>query len=242
MLNGICIYASEIKGGELFIRNCQLFTRSDPSAVFRGIIDVGGNSSAITSSADETLSLIVENNYVYADALAAGTSFMTVVNSGSSAFVNIYIDGLRADVNAMGGVLRTRLDSGIANSQAIVVDNISNFPSGTNLHVAQGGAYLNKPQRLMRQTGTSSLTASSGTDSAVSPIQMLRYVYPRRPQCSATAASSTALVYNGNRTVLAGVYLNDTDRIRTFIATGDGVNWNATATTNVDWQVGIDEI
>lgn len=160
---GMCIYASEIKGGELFIRNCKLFTKSDPSTISRGIVDVGGDSNPITASTTNTVSLIVENNYVYADAASASTDFMIVSNASSLAYINIYIDGLRATVNAMGGILRTRLDSGTAYSQAIVIDNISNFPAGTYFHTSQGGAYTNKPHRLMSQSGYLDMVATSGT-------------------------------------------------------------------------------
>jgi len=125
--NGSVIYAGEIKGGMLYVRNSKLLTANNPSANGRGIVDVGGNSSAINSSTNRALSLIVENCYVKAPSLSAGTDFMKVVNDGSTVNVNIYIDGIRADVNAMGSVLRTNVNSGSALSQAIVVDNISNF-------------------------------------------------------------------------------------------------------------------
>jgi hypothetical protein len=239
---GMCIYASEIKGGELFIRNCKLYTKSNPSTIGRGIVDVGGNSSAITSSTDTTLSLIVENNYVYADAVSSSTDFMVVANAGSSAYVNIYIDGLRATVNAMGSVLRTRLDSGTAYSQAIVVDNISNFPAGTYFHTPQGGAYTNKPHRLMSQSGYLDMTATSGTATTVGAVQTYQYAYPRIPQAVVSTGSNTAgFVNSAGEFIGATVYQSLETNIRPALYIPSG-SWTATANMRVNWNVELSEI
>jgi hypothetical protein len=239
---GMCIYASEIKGGELFIRNCKLFTKGDPSTITRGIVDVGGNSSAITSSTDTTLSLIVENNYVYADAASANTDFMVVANAGSSAFVNIYIDGLRANVNAMGSVLRTRLDSGTAYSQAIVVDNISNFPAGTYFHIPQGGAYTNKPHRLMSQSGYLDMTATSGTSTTTGAAQTYQYAYPRTPQAVVSTGSGTiGFLNSAGEFIGATVYQSQETNIRPALYIPSG-SWTATANMRVNWNVELSEI
>jgi hypothetical protein len=239
---GMCIYASEIKGGELFIRNCKLFTKADPSVTGRGIVDVGGNSSAITPSTDATLSLIVENNYVYADAASSSTDFMVVANAGSSANVNIYIDGLRATVNAMSGVLRTRLDSGTAYSQAIVVDNISNFPAGTYFHIPQGGAYTNKPHRLMSQSGYLDMTATSGTATTIGANQNYQYAYPRIPQAVVSTGSGTiGFLNSAGQLVGAAVYQSNETNIRPALYVPTG-SWTATANMRVNWNVELSEI
>jgi len=241
--NGSIIYSSEIKGGMLYARNCKLLTAGDPSANGRGIVDVGGNNSAINSSTNRTLSLIVENCYIKAPSLSAGTDFMTVVNDGSIVNVNIYIDGVRADVNAMGGVLRTNVNSGSASSQAIVVDNISNFPAGTALHVPQGGHYGNVPQRMMRQSATVDLTATSGTKGTVSSSITYRYPYPRVPVALATVGSGTGSFTNSaGENVGVGNYAVASDTIRPALVSTSNANWTATGTFTVNWSVAIEEI
>jgi hypothetical protein len=241
--NGSVIYASEIKGGLLYLRNSKLLTASDPSDNSRGVVDVGGNSTAIGTFTDETLSIIVENCYIEAPDLSAGSEFVKVVNAGTAVNINIYIDGIRANVNAMGSVLRTNLDSGTANSQAIVVDNISNFPSGTFLHTAQGSHYLNTPHRLMSQTGYLTMTATSGTTSTVADVQDYQYVYPRIPQAVVSVGSNTIGFSNGSgQNVGATIYQIREEGIRPALVSTSNANWTSTATMTVNWIVELSEI
>ena len=241
--NGSVIYAGEIKGGMLYVRNSKLLTASDPSANSRGIVDVGGNSSAINSSTDETLSLIVENCYVKGPSLSAGSDFMKVVNDGSAVNVNIYVDGVRADVNLMGSVLRTNVNSGTAYSEAIVVDNISNFPAGTYLHIPQGNHYRDKPQRLMSQTGSYLMTATSGTKSTIATTQNYRYVYPRIPQAVVSVGSFTTGFSNGSgENIGATIYQIREEGIRPALVSTSNANWTATADMTVNWIVELSEI
>ena len=242
-LGGWCIYASEVKGGELFIRNCKLYTKGDPSGTGRGIVDVGGNSSTITSSTDATLSLIVENNYVYADAVSPSTDFMKFANAGSSVYTNIYIDGLRANVNTTMEILRTRLDSGTAYCQAIVIDNVNNFPAGTSFHVAQGSAYLNFPHRLMSQTGIYAMTATSGTAITIAATQNYRYIYPRIPQAVVSVGSITGGFSNSaGENIGATIYQIREEGIRPSLVSTSNANWTATASMTVNWIVELSEV
>lgn len=241
--NGSVIYSGEVKGGMLYVRNSKLLTGGDPAANFRGIVDVGGNSSAINSATDKTLSLIVENCYVKAPSLSVGTDFMKVVNDGSTANVNIYIDGIRADVNAMGSVLRTNVDSGTACSEAIVVDNISNFPAGTYLHMAQGNYYRDKPQRLMSQSGYLGMTATSGTSSTIAATQNYRYAYPRTPQAVVSVGSSvTGFSNSAGQNVGATVFQSREEGIRPALVSTNNSNWSATLDIRVNWNVQIAEV
>jgi hypothetical protein len=242
-LNGSVIYAGEIKGGMLYVRNSKLLTPVDPSDNGRGVIDVGGNSSAINSSTDIALSLIVENCYVKAPNLSAASDFMKVVNDGSTVNVNIYIDGVRADVNAMGSVLRTNVNSGTAFSQAIVVDNISNFPSGTSLHAAQGSHYLNIPHRLMSQTGSLLMTATSGTKSTTSTTENYLYVYPRIPQAVVSVGSiTTGFTNSANENIGATIFQIREEGIRLALVSTSNANWTATANMTVNYIVELSEI
>jgi len=241
--NGSVIYAGEIKGGMLYVRNSKLLTAGDPNPSGRGIIDVGGNSSAINSATDEALSLIVENCYIKAPSLSAGTDFMKVVNDGSIVNVNIYIDGVRADVNAMGSVLRTNVNSGAAYSQAIVVDNISNFPAGTYLHVPQGNHYQNVPQRMMRQSATVDLTAASGTKTTISSPITYRYPYARTPVALSTVGSGTGSFTNSaGENVGVGNYSVSNSAIRLGLISTSNANWTATGTFTTNWSVAIEEV
>lgn len=240
---GMVLYAGEIKGGELFIRNSKLYTLGDPSSIGRGILDVGGNSSALTSSTTATVSIIVENCYLYASGASSGTDFVKVANSGSTANVNIYVDGVRANVNAMGTILRTNINSGTAYSQAIVVDNISNFPSGTYLHFPQGGYYTNFPQRMMRQSGIVSIDATSGTVSTVGTTQTFKYAYPKVPTVQSGLGNSTLGFQNSNgQNIGATIYQVTATNVRPALVSTSNANWTATGTFTHNWSVAIEEI
>ena len=168
---------------------------------------------------------------------------MKVVNDGSNANVNIYVDGVRADVNAMGSVLRTNVNSGAAYSDAIVVDNISNFPAGTYLHTPQGNYYKDKPQRLMSQSGYLDMTATSGTSSTIGATQNYRYVYPRTPQAVVSTGSSVTGFTNGaGENVGATVYQSREEGIRPALVSTSNANWTATIGMRVNWNVQIAEI
>lgn len=147
---GWCVYGGEVQGGEIYVKNSRLITNGDPSVTSRGIVDIGGNSISIGAHTVHTLSINIENNSVRADNASASTSFMVMANGGSQVNINPRINGLVAcgDMAYMGAILRTRLDAGGVYSKGIVVDNISGFPTSTAMHIAQGGAYQNVPQRL----------------------------------------------------------------------------------------------
>lgn len=245
MYGGMCIYSAEIKGGELYARNCTFITAGDPWTVSRGIIDVGGNSAAISSGTTKTVNLIVENCFVRAPGASSSTDFMIVANNSSLVDVNIKIDGLTAECSAMGSVLRTKVESGNAYSQAIIVDNISNFPSGTYLHVPQviaGKSYGDKPQRMMRQSGVVDMTAASGTAYTIASPINYKYPYPRSPVSQATTGGETTFLYNGNRVVWGGIYQRTESYIRPLIESGDATNWTSTSTVTLNWTVGIEEV
>lgn len=240
---GMAVYASEVKGGEMFLRNCRITTYADPSTIGRGIVDVGGNSSAVTTSTNRTLSIIVENCYLFANAVSSGTDFVKFANTGSTVNVNIYIDGLRGSVNAMGTILRTEVVSGSAYSEAIVVDNISNFPTNTYLHFSESVAYASKPHRLMRQSGSVSMTATSGTSSTINSGITYRYKYPRVPVAVSTVGGDTGSFTNSNgQNIGIGQYSVTLDTIRPSLISTSNTSWTATQTVVVNWSVGIEEI
>ena len=168
---------------------------------------------------------------------------MKVVNSGSVANVNIYIDGVRADVNVMGAVLRTNVKGATAYSQAIVVDNISNFPTGTSLHNAQGNHYRDFPHRLMRQSNSLTMTATSGTKTTINSEINFRYPYPRLPNAVSTVGGALVGFTNGaGENIASANYSVTNTAIRPALVSTSNSNWTATQNVSVNWSVGIEEI
>ena len=237
------IYAAEIKGGYFTAENCTFLVSGDPSATSRGVIDIGGNSTAVSASTTERTTFVVKNCRVIAPQSTSSTSFVLFRNRGCTQYVNFDIDGVTAVTTgaAFNSVLNTANVSGTASSEYIIVDKLANFPAGTYIHNAGGSAYTNFPHRCQRQTGSQTLTATNGTAETVGTSTALNYYYPRTPAAFASSGGATAQTYIGNRPAVANLYQVTIDTVRPQITSGDGTNWSATAAVNVSWMTVIDE-
>jgi hypothetical protein len=237
-----CVYAGEIVGGYHKLENCELHCANDPQPNTRGIIDIGGNSDPVTANTTQTTQFIIRNCTIEAVNSGAATSFVLFRNNGTSQNINFVIDGITGiGIASFGQILYTQNVSGTAASQFIIVDNISRFPSGTILHNAAGTAYRDFPHRCQMQTGTLSMTATSGTATTINAAVNFRYVYPREPSCSVSTIGSQA-VSNGNRPILPVLYNVEATYVRPAIVTGDLANWSATNSITVAWSANINDI
>jgi polygalacturonase len=242
---GWCVYSSEVKGGELFARNCKFVTLGDPSTANRAIIDVGGNNAAISSDTDETLNIIVQNCYLSAANTTSNTSVVTVVNEGTTQNINIQIDGLVANVNTLNSVLRTANNSGTANSSFIVVDNVANFPSGIKLHNSVDSAYLNKPHRLQKQSGYLTIATTIGTAFTNPATVSYKYVYPRAPVANASIGQTTQTGAAGNYFPQPNFTQVTENGFRPYISVGGNIStetFSANVNYGFNWSVSINEV
>lgn len=235
---GRCVYHSEVKGGRLGSRGCDFTTYVDPDTSGRGIYDIGGNNTAVTSSTNLDTTFFVHDCSVFGRNLSATTIFAKFANSGSTNAMNIDINGVTANVNLFGEMLRTTLSSGTADSDFIIVDNVSGFPTGTDLHTAVGGSYLNFPHRLQKQTGSEAITATSGTASTSGTLVSFKYPYPRKPNAVGGGANS----FNGNVVAVPGINFVNETQIRPWVYSANNVNWTATTAYTVSWVSLIDEV
>lgn len=235
---GRCVYHSEVKGGRLGARGCTFTTYIDPDSSSRAIYDIGGNNNAVTSSTNLDTTFFVHDCNVFGRNLSATTIFGKFTNSGSTSAMNIDINGVTANVNLLGEMLRTTLVSGTADSDFIIVDNVSGFPIGTKLHTAVGSAYLNFPHRLQKQTGSESITATSGTASTSGTLVSFKYPYPRIPNAIGGGANS----FNGNVVAVPGINSVSETQIRPWLYSANNVNWTATTAYTVNWSAEIAEV
>jgi len=236
---GRVIYSAEIKGGRFALRGCKIITHVDPSANSRGIIDIGGNNNAVSENTVLPATFAIENCELYARNLSAITSFMLFRNFGATVKTNFVIDGLKGDVDLLGQLLFSANTSGTPNADFIIIDRIAGFPSGLLLH--NSSAYTNFPHRCQRQSGSLSITATSGTNNTIPGYTNFKYVYPRTPVAmGSTAGSST--VFNGNKPIIPNIFDLAENRIRPVISTGDAVNWTATSSVIFGWSVSLDEV
>jgi hypothetical protein len=238
-----CIYSAEIKGGYFTLENCTLLVSGNPQLNGRGIVDIGGQNDAVTNGTVETTTFIIKNCRVIAPQSSSLTSFAVFRNAGTVQSVNFEVDGITAlSTPSFGQVLLTSKDSGTASSQFIIVDNISNFPSGTILHSPNANSYLNFPHRCQKQSGRVTLTATSGTNNTISSAINYKYVYPRIAATLTTSGGASTQTFIGNKIAIANIYQTDASYIRPQISTGDSVNWSATLPVSVSWSAFIDEV
>lgn len=242
-LQNWCIYSAEIVGGYHKAENCTFYSANDPQPNTRGVIDIGGNNSAVTADTVSTTSFIITNCTMEVENASATTSAVLFKNNGTTQSINFEINGLTLlNTPTFGNVLSTSNTSGTAASEYIIVDNINNFPSGTTLHATAVTNYLNAPHRCQKQTGRVTLAATSGTNNTISSVINFNYKYPRVPATYATSGGSTAQTFIGNLIAIANVYQTTDTYIRPQITTGDSTNWSATLDVSVSWLACIDEV
>jgi len=241
MLNGVCIYSSEVVGGTLYARNCRLISYADPSDVSRGVVDIGGNNSAIDSRTVEDVTLDLSGSSINGIDFSTITSMMLMRNRGTTNKINIKIDDIDLKVNNLGQVLFTALDSGTADSDYIIVNNISSTISTKPLCNHNGNHYLDFPHKLQEQSGRQTITTDTGVNQVAGSIQSLKWQYPRIPDASVHPINAG---YIGTK--IPQGYLDigalTTTSIRPWIATPDATNFAASQGVVVSWRVSIDEV
>lgn len=238
---GWCVYTGEVLGGTFTLSNCYLYSATDPNALSggRGFVDVGGAGAAISANTTSDVTIRVLNCTIDAVASTATTFFMTVGNYGSTHKINAQVEGLTArNVSAMQGVVYMKYSSGTAASDFIIVDNVGGFPSGTYLCDSNNSSYLNSPMRMMRQTGTTSITTSTSAANVIASGQDFKYPYPRTPSAQVTTTGGAA----GNYPAVAALYSLSSTQIRNMIYSATYANWSAAEARTLYWTASISDV
>jgi hypothetical protein len=237
---GFVEYAAEIKGGYFKIEGCELKTFKDPQLIARGIIDIGGNNNAVTANTTLATTFIVKNCTLFGKNLNTITSFVLFKNNGTTQNINFDIQNINANVDNCGIVLYTKNNSGTAASEYIIVDAITNFPNGATLHAATGGAYLNFPHRMQKQTAIEPITTSTSVSVISGTPTTFRYFYPRNPSVITGVNNQT---YIGAIVPVSTADPISFDGLTVQYATPDGSNFAAAVSSiQVSWSASINEI
>lgn len=241
MLNGVCIYSSEVVGGTLYARNCKMYSYADPSAVSRGVVDIGGNNSAIDNRTVQDVTLDLTGSTINGINFSAITSMMLMRNRGTTNKINIKIDDLDLKVNNLGQVLFTARDSGTAASDFIIVDNIRSTITAKLICNHNGDHYLNFPHKLQAQSGAQIVNTLTTVNSVAGVVQNLKWQYPRIPTATVSAintgfiGSKMPQAYFDSGAVTATA-------IRPWISTPDATNFSSAQSVTLQWQVTISEV
>lgn len=239
---GVCILAAEILGGNHFARGCSFHTVTNPRPSNRAIIDVGGNSAAVDANTVEDCTFEVTQSRIFARNLANNVSLLNMRNRGSNSKLNYIVDGLEIDADDYGNVLLTSDDgTGTADSDFIIVDNIRNLNglTGKTLCSHSGGAYLNVPQRMQKQTGAETVTSSTSSPTVTGTPVTFKWKYPRTPVVTIARNNRG---YLSNRIGIAYANSLGTDGLTPTISTDDATNFGSAVTVELHWQAEIAEV
>ncbi|NNA92154.1 hypothetical protein HBO16_23355 [Pseudomonas gessardii] len=236
---GCVIYSSEMLGGNFTLDGVALSTFTNPQSTGRGIIDVGGQNNAITSNTDGAVNLLVKDCTLDGKNLTSLTFFLLFRNAGSANKISYDINGMNFNVNNMGFVTRSALDSGTASSDGFSIQNLSgNLPQGIALHGASTGTYPTLPHRLPGLTYTQTVTTSTGASFVTGTPISYRYTYPRVP---AVVVSTSKITFIGSTAPIAGADPDTETGFTPSIRTPNGSNFPAAVPVKLNCVVGLSE-
>ena len=238
---GVCILASEIKGGHHYARGCSLHTITDPQLSFRGIVDVGGNTLPVREFTVEPCAFEITGCKVQGRNFGTPTSIMVMRNRGASVDINIVIDDLELDVDNLGQILLTDLASGTASSEFIVVDNIKSHGgiTGKFLVLHSGNSYRDFPHKLQKQSGAQTVTSSTSSSTVSASAVTFNWVYPRTP---VTIVGRNNRGYLGSRIGVPYSTSLSSTGLTANLSTDDATNFSSATTVELHWRAGIDEL
>lgn len=234
---GTVLYSAEILGGDFSLIDCDLYTTVDPSATSRGVIDVGGNNDALTSSTTSDCNFIVKDCRLNGVNLSASTPMLRARVAGSTVKINIDYNSNNHKVNNMGSPVLASVDSGSTSPDFIIVDNCSGIPSAKLLANLTGG-FSSAPMRMQRCAGSAQGTTSIASASIQVDV-VFRYTYPKIPVVNVTKSLRN---YNGNRIGVAINYIPLTTGSKLGLYTDDATNFSAAQDFHFNWSAEISEV
>lgn len=238
-INGFTLLTAELNGGYFELSGCDIRCFGAPQATGRGIVDVGGNSNALSSTVVEDCTFIVKDCTVEAPNTTSSQYFMRVRLDGSTVKTNVKIDGLTA-INTPNHSIILLMDvtSGTPAADYIVVDSVSGFPSGTSLAQLTGG-FESLPMRMMEQRGQESVTVDTSSSTKAGSVVSFHYKYPVIPVIN---VGRNDRGYAGNRIGIPYANSTSVTGLTPYIATDDATNFSAAVSVTLAWSAAISEV
>lgn len=244
---GVCGYGREIIGGSMGWIDCEYHSNGDPHPSGRSVISFGGNSTtSITEKTTKDVSIHVSGDVFGGDSYGSVVIFTKFRNRGANVKVNFILDGIEFNnVKPFSYILTADVVSGTANSDKIVIDNISgNMPTdnlATFPETLAGQRYLNFPMRLQKTSGKVTLTTTASTQVISAPINMaIKYPRPPTAQLSIRGVDGAAKsAFGGQQVVAVALYNQTGTSIRPMISTPAAMT--ADDQVEIMYDVGIKE-
>jgi len=236
---GVVVTSAEILGGNFYLRNCDVYTLGNPQDSSRGVVDIGGNSTPVSSDTVFDCHFEVTGGKWDGITLGSNTFLVYFRNRGTTQKVNFKIDGIDLDLNDFSTVLRTDLISGTADSDYIIIDNISTALNGKSIAIHFGGDYLNFPHRLPMLSGRQVVTTDTGEITTLGVSDAYKWVFPRTPSVNVSRTNRGAV--GSSFGIPAATVANATSVIPA-LRNETGANWVAATTVDLCWTATIREI
>lgn len=224
--SGFCVYGTEVGGGTYRLIDNVLVTWGDGTT--HGIVnlDVSGRT--------EDFEMIARGNRLEnrSGATTIRAYRIALGSTAGSYRVDTVIDGF---ANKGASPAQVLMLAGTADISAIsrhVIQNLSGCDAATLIGASASANYA-APMRLPRTGGSTTLTATSGTNQTVSGNITLKYTYPRVPRSFATVT--------GDRSAQGSVFACTASTIRPMVAFNGTSTWGATADYPVSWSVAIED-
>lgn len=237
--DGLCIFGSEIVGGQFDIIDCELVTQGD-------LASFGAITLSMVKTLKQDLTVKVRNLTVRG---GAGGSLAKLVKIsaavGETNKINADIRGVRCDLDQALCVLFVRCEANTAQtvvSNGHIVDDIYG-PVGMALIHDTGAALTNIPTRQMRQAGYVDITTTVSTLAAAAAGSLsFRYPYSKLPtvQVGVSSPSGAAMGSVGAQPASPIMYSLTATQPRPAIVTP--ANMTAGVAVRLHWSAGIDEI
>lgn len=243
--DGVCVTTSEIKGGRFSLRDNAYVTYLANTA-FRGIIDVGGNSTgAYDACTVLPFTLDVSGGSLFGRNLTSGNPFVKIINHGSLQPMNVRVHGLVFDINALEEVLNTNTASGAsALAGYFVVDHLAGLPSRAKYITHSDAGYATALHRVQKQQGVWSSATSTSASNVVSAGITFTHPYPKLPTVTLALMGSAGVATGtvGGKVGVAGVYALTNSTIRPKLYSSDNANFTAVANFDMQWTAELNEV
>lgn len=237
--DGVIISFAEVVGGTLYADNCRGYAFSDPNSGTRGFIDVGGNSTTVINAATVEDVIIRINDFTLkAENSSNSTVFCRFVNRGTTFKVNFDLRNLNL-TSLLNIVLQTDLDTGTADSDFIIVDDVYCSDVDVFLHSATGMHYRDFPQRMHRQSGSEILTTSGSSGTVTGAAVVFKYAYPREPIVTMARTDAGAL---GARIGIAVAQPVSNTGLTPSVRSDDATAFTNGVNVTVNWSAEIRDI
>jgi len=184
---GVGMLASEVLGGYYKMIGNTFTLYADPNSTNRGVIDFGGNATAVDANTTRDLTVIFEGNQIVSSAFGSSTSMLLIRNRGTSKKINVKCENNTYLVNDMGNSVNVRLNSGTAASDFIISDNNTATVSGAYSISADGDYSALSVLRCQSHCWTDTVTTSTSAGYVTGTSETFTWAFPREPSVTSSA-------------------------------------------------------